>query len=164
MSKPVYGKNAAQSRNVEKTASPIWALVVAFILFLCWAPFQVGLFNGQQLDFEKPIYVSALVSGLLLLVCVGLYYKKFKLDEQRDLVATASILLPLTYALSLFVAVSHYMAMNMLFIQSMYVAVFIIAFYLLKQKQVNVVIQNAILAIAYFIVWFGLLNWLGSNN
>ncbi|WP_339318636.1 O-antigen ligase family protein [Paenibacillus sp. FSL R10-2734] len=164
MSKPVYGKNAAQSRNVEKTASPIWALVVAFILFLCWAPFQVGLFNGQQLDFEKPIYVSALVSGLLLLVCVGLYYKKFKLDEQRDLVASTSILLPLTYALSLFVAVSHYMAMNMLFIQSMYVAVFIIAFHLLKQKQVNVVIQNAILAIAYFIVGFGLLNWLGSSK
>lgn len=164
MSKPVYGKNAAQSRNVEKIASPIWALVVGFILFLCWAPFQVGLFNGQQLDFEKPIYVSALLSSLLLLVCLGLYYKKFKLDEQRDLVASASILLPLTYALSLFVAVSHYMAMNMLFIQSMYVAVFIIAFYLMKQKQVNVVIQNAILAIAYFIVGFGLLNWLGSSK
>ncbi|OMD05144.1 O-antigen ligase family protein, partial [Paenibacillus odorifer] len=45
-----------------------------------------------------------------------------------------------------------------------YVAVFIIAFYLLKQKQVNVVIQNAILAIAYFIVGFGLLNWLGSSK
>lgn len=164
MSKPVYGKNAAQSRNVEKIASPIWALVVAFILFLCWAPFQVGLFNGQQLDFEKPIYVSALLSGLLLLVCLGLYYKKFKIDEQRDLVASASILLPLTYALSLFVAVSHYTSMNMLFIQSMYVAVFIIAFYLLKQKQVNVVIQNAIMAIAYFIVGFGLLNWLGSSR
>jgi hypothetical protein len=164
VSKPVYGKNAAQSRNVEKIASPIWALVVAFILFLCWAPFQVGLFNGQQLDFEKPIYVSSLLSGLLLLVCLGLYYKKFKIDEQRDLVASASILLPLTYALSLFVAVSHYTSMNMLFIQSMYVAVFIIAFYLLKQKQVNVVIQNAIMAIAYFIVGFGLLNWLGSSK
>lgn len=164
MSKPVYGKNAAQSRNVEKIVSPTWALVVGFILFLCWTPFQVGLFNGQQLDFEKPIYVSALLSGLLLLVCIGLYYKKFKLEEQRDVVVWAALLLPLTYALSLFVAVSHYMAMNMLFVQSMYVAVFIIAFYLMKQKQVNVVIQNAILAIAYFIVGFGLLNWFGSGK
>lgn len=34
----------------------------------------------------------------------------------------------------------------------------------MKQKQVNVVIQNAILAIAYFIVGFGLLNWLGSSK
>lgn len=164
MSKPVYGKNAAQSKNVEKIASPIWALVVAFILFLCWTPFQVGLFNGQQVDFEKPIYVSALISCLLLLVCLGLYFKKFQLDEQKDLITASSILLPLTYTLSLFVAVSHYMSMNLLFIQSMYIAVFIIAFYLLKQKQVNVVIQNALLTIAYFIVGFGLLNWLGSGK
>ncbi|WP_379157428.1 O-antigen ligase family protein [Paenibacillus sp. sgz5001063] len=162
MSKPVYGKNAVQSRNVEKISSPVWALVVAFILFLVWTPFQVGLFNGQQIDFEKPIYVSALLSGLMLLVWVGLYYKKFKLEEQRDLVVVASILLPVTYALSLFVAASHYMAMNILFIQSMYIAVFIIALYLLKQKQLNVVIQNVVLAIAYFIVGFGLLNWLGN--
>nr|WP_229521781.1 O-antigen ligase family protein [Paenibacillus monticola] len=137
-------------------------MVVALILFLIWTPFQVGLFNGQQVDFEKPMYVAALLSGLMLLVWVGIYYKKFKLDEQRDLVAVAALLLPLTYALSLFVAVSHYMAMNMLFTQSMYVAIFIIALYLMKQKQLNVVIQNAVLAIAYFIVGFGLLNWLGS--
>ncbi|MBW4081596.1 O-antigen ligase family protein [Paenibacillus sp. S150] len=162
MSKPVYGKNAAQSRNVEKISGPVWALVVAFIVFLVWTPFQVGLFNGQQIDFEKPLYVSALLSGLMLLVWMGLYYKKFKLEEQRDLVVAASILLPVTYALSLFVAVSHYMAMNILFVQSMYIAIFIIALYLLKQKQLNVVIQNAILAISYFIVGFGLLNWLGS--
>ncbi|KAI7262264.1 hypothetical protein KC345_g9475 [Hortaea werneckii] len=44
----------------------------------------------------------------------------------------------------------------------MYIAIFIIALYLLQQKQLNVVIQNAILAIAYFIVGFGLLNWLGN--
>ncbi|MBT2291545.1 O-antigen ligase family protein [Paenibacillus albidus] len=164
MSKPVYGKNAAQSRNVEKISGSVWALCAAFILFLCWTPFQVGLFNGQQMDFEKPLYISALLSGLMLLAWVVLYYKKFKLDEQQDLVAAATLLLPLTYALSLFVAVSHYMAMNMLFIQSMYAAVFIIAFYLLKQKQLNVVIQNAVLAISYFIIWFGLLNWLGGSK
>ncbi|WP_310830426.1 O-antigen ligase family protein [Paenibacillus pedocola] len=162
MSKPVYGKNAAQSRNVEKISSPVWALVAVFILFLIWTPFQVGLFNGQQLDFEKPIYVSSLLSGLMLLVWMGLYFTKFKLEEQRDLVVVASLLLPITYALSLFGAASHYMAMNLLLIQSMYIAIFIIALYLLKQKQLNVVIQNAILAVSYFIVAFGLINWLGG--
>lgn len=154
MSKPVYGKNAVQSRNVEKISSPIWALVVAFIVFLVWTPFQVGVFNGQQIDFEKPVYVSALLSGLMLLVWMGLYFNKFKLEEQRDLLAVASLLLPITYALSLFGAASHYMAMNLLLIQSMYIAIFIIALYLLKQKQVNLVIQNAVLAVAYFIVGF----------
>ena len=162
MSKPVYGKNAVQSRNVEKISSYIWALVAAFIVFLVWTPFQVGLFNGQQIDFEKPIYVASLLSSLMLLVWMGLYFRKFKLEDQRDLLVVASLLLPITYALSLIVAASHYMAMNLLFIQSMYIAIFIIALYLLKQKQLNLVIQNAILAIAYFIVGFGLLNWLGN--
>lgn len=82
MSKPVYGKNAAQSRNVEKIASPIWALVVGFILFLCWTPFQVGLFNGSLVDYEKPIYLSALLSALMLLACVGLYYKNSSLKSR----------------------------------------------------------------------------------
>lgn len=162
MSKPVYGKNAVQSRNVEKIPGPVWALVVAFILFLIWTPFQVGLFNGQQLDFEKPIYISSLLSGLLLLVWMGLYFTKFKLEEQRDLLVVASLLLPITYALSLFGAASHYMAMNLLLIQSMYIAIFIITLYLLKQKQLNVVIQTAILAVSYCIVAFGLINWLGG--
>lgn len=164
MSKPVYGKNALQSRNVETIPGPVWALVAAFVLFLLWSPFQVGLFNGQMIDFERPVYLSALFSGLMLLVWIGLYYKRFQVKDQRDLLAIAALLLPVTYALSLFVAVSKYMAMNMLFIQSMYAAVFIIALYLLKQKQVNVVMQNALLSIAYFIVGFGLLNWLGSGN
>lgn len=162
MSNPVYGKNAAQSRNVAQTPGLVWALVVIFILFLFWAPFQVALFNGSLAEFEGPIYVSALIGALMLLIWVGLDFKKFKLSEQRDLVGLAAALLPITYALSLSVAVSHYMAMNMFFIQSMYAAVFIIALYLLKQKQVNVVIQNALLTVAYVIVGFGLLNWLGG--
>lgn len=162
MSKPVYGKNAAQSRKVEKISSPVWVLAVALISFLIWTPFQVGLFNGQQLDFEKPVYIASLLSSLLLLLWMGLYFTKFKLEEQRDLIVVAALLLPITYALSLFGAASHYMAMNLLLIQSMYIAIFIIALYLLKQKQLNVVIQNAVLAISYFIVMFGLINWLGG--
>lgn len=54
------------------------------------------------------------------------------------------------------------MAMNMLFTQFTYAAVFIISVYLLRQRQLNNVIQLGILAIAYLIVGFGLLNWLGS--
>ncbi|MDT3428102.1 hypothetical protein J2Z22_003692 [Paenibacillus forsythiae] len=164
MANPVYGKQAAQSRNVETISGSLWVLVIGFILFLLWTPFQVGLFNGQQMDFEKPIYVAALLSCLMLLLWAILYYKRFKLEDQRDLLAVAVLLLPLTYFLSLFVAASHYMAMNMLLIQSMYAAVFIVSLYLLRQKQVNVIIQNAVLTVAYLIVWFGLLNWLGAWN
>jgi hypothetical protein len=162
VSKPVYGKNAVQSKNVEKISGMVWALVVIFILLLAWTPFQIGLFNGQLLDFEKPLYISVLISDLMLLIWIGLEFNKFKLTEHRDMVTVAVALLPITYILSLFVAASHYLAMNMIFIQSMYAIIFIIALYLLKQRQLNVIIQNAILVIAYFIVAFGLLNWLGS--
>ncbi|AIQ14755.1 O-antigen ligase family protein [Paenibacillus durus] len=164
MANPVYGKKAAQSRNAEKLPDSLWVLVIGFILFLFWAPFQVGLFNGQQTDYEKPIYVAALLGCLMLILWVGLYYKRFKLEDQRDLLAVAVLLLPLTYFLSLFVAASHYMAMNLLLIQSMYTALFIVSLYLLRQKQVNVIIQTAVLTVAYLIVWFGLLNWLGAWN
>lgn len=162
MSKPVYGKQAAQSKLIEKNSGPAWVLCIAFILFLGWTPFQVGLFNGMRVEFEKPIYMAALLSGLLLLVCAVLYFKTFRLDGQRDLLTLAAILLPLTYALSLFGAASHYMAMNMLFTQFTYAAIFITSVYLLRQRQLNNVIQLGILTIAYLIVGFGLLNWLGS--
>ncbi|BCG61269.1 O-antigen ligase family protein [Paenibacillus sp. URB8-2] len=164
MANPVYGKKAAQSRNAEKIPDSLWVLVIGFIVFLIWAPFQVGLFNGQQTDFEKPIYVAALLGCLMLFFWAGLYYNRFKLEDQRDLLAVVVLLLPLTYFLSLFVAVSHYMAMNLLLIQSMYAALFIVSLYLLRQKQVNVIIQTAILTVAYLIVWFGLMNWLGAWN
>ncbi|MBY9077528.1 O-antigen ligase family protein [Paenibacillus sp. HN-1] len=164
MSNPVYGKKAAQSRNAEKIPDSLWVLVIGFILFLIWAPFQVGLFNGQQVDFEKPLYISAIIGSLMVIVWAAIYYKRFKLEDQRDLLALAVLLLPLTYFLSLFVAASHYMAVNMLLIQCMYAALFIVSLYLLRQKQVNGIIQTAILTVAYLIVWFGLLNWLGAWN
>lgn len=164
MSNPVYGKKAAQSRNAEKIPDSLWVLVIGFILFFAWAPFQVGLFNGQQVDFEKPLYISAIIGSLMVIVWAAIYYKRFKMEDQRDLLALAVLLLPLTYFLSLFVAASHYMAVNMLLIQCMYAALFIVSLYLLRQKQVNGIIQTAILTVAYLIVWFGLMNWLGAWN
>lgn len=161
MSKPVYGKNSNQSRKIDEVSGPVWVLAAAFVLFLGWTPFQVGLFNGMMVEFEKPIYMSALLCGLMLLVWAGLQYKNFKLTEQTDLLVSAAIFLPIIYALSLFVAVSHYMAMTMLFIQSVYAAVFIISFYLLKSKKINHAIQMAIMTISYAVVGFGLFNWFG---
>ncbi|QUL54049.1 O-antigen ligase family protein [Paenibacillus tritici] len=162
MSKPVYGKQAASVKATEKLSGAAWALCAAFLLFLGWSAFQVGLFNGMRAEFEKPIYVAALLSGLLLLACAILYFKAFKLEGQRDLLTVAALLLPLTYALSLLGAASHYMAMNMLFTQFTYAAIFITSMYLLRQKRLNYTIQLGVLTIAYLIVGFGLLNWLGS--
>ncbi|CAH1194541.1 hypothetical protein PAECIP111892_01705 [Paenibacillus auburnensis] len=164
MAQPVYGKKSTPLRYDEALPFSLWVLIIGFILFLVWAPFQVGLFNGQQADFEKPIYISTVIGSLMLIVWAVFYYKKFRFEDQRDLVALCVLLLPLTYFLSLFTAVSHYMAVNMLLIQSMYAALFIVFLYLLRQKLANQIIQSAILTLAYLIVWFGLLNWLGAWN
>ncbi|WP_246188034.1 O-antigen ligase family protein [Paenibacillus tengchongensis] len=117
-----------------------------------------------MLDFERPLYIAALLGALLTLLWIVTFYKQFRLAEERDVLALAGLLLPLTYALSLFVAVSHYNAMNLFFIQSTYGAVFIVTLYLLRNKRVDLIIQNAVLTIAYFIVAFGLMNWLGAGK
>lgn len=75
MSKPVYGKNAVQLNHNDRSTGVVWLLAAAFILFLGWAPFQRGLFNSQQLIFEKPLFVSALLCCLMLFGWVGLNYK-----------------------------------------------------------------------------------------
>lgn len=162
MSNPVYGKKAVQSRNAEKLSSLTWVLIIGFIVFLVWAPFQVGLFNGQMMDYEKPLYIGSLICCLLLLVWIGGYYKQFSLQDNRDALAVAVLLLPLTYALAVINAASHYLAVNMVFVQTMYAAIFIISLYLLRSKQINVIIQYAVLTVSYVIVGFGLMNWLGS--
>ncbi|MEK3967257.1 hypothetical protein [Paenibacillus sp. FSL H7-0323] len=54
------------------------------------------------------------------------------------------------------------MAMNLMFVQCAYTTVFIIALYLMKQKQLNFVTQKDVLTIVYVIVGFELLNWIGS--
>ncbi|MEK4004602.1 O-antigen ligase family protein [Paenibacillus sp. FSL H3-0333] len=162
MSKPVYGKQAASVKATDKLSGAAWMLCAAFLLFFGWAAFQIGLFNGMTADFEKPIYVAALLSCLLLLAAAVLYFRSFRLEGQRDLLTVAALLLPLTYALSLFGAASRYMAMNMLFTQFTYAAVFIISILLLRHKRLNSAVQHGVLTLAYLIVGFGLLNWLGS--
>ncbi|WP_209445873.1 hypothetical protein [Paenibacillus etheri] len=59
------------------------------------------------MDYEKPNYLTTLFSGIMLLVCMGLYYNKIKLEEKRDLLPVFSLLLTVTYALPLFNAASH---------------------------------------------------------
>lgn len=162
MSKPVYGKQAASVQATDKLSGAAWTLCAAFLLFFGWAAFQIGLFNGMTAEFEKPIYVAALLSCLLLLAAAVFYFRTFRLEGQRDLLIVAAILLPLTYALSLFGAASRYMAMNMLFTQFTYAAVFIVSILLLRQKRLNSAVQHGVLTLAYLIVGFGLLNWLGS--
>ncbi|MNW35958.1 O-Antigen ligase [compost metagenome] len=162
MSNPVYGKQAKTSTRDDKRPAIFWVLIVGIILFLAWAPFQAALFNGQMLEFEKPLYGALIISMILLILGIATYYKKFKLEDQRDWLAILVMLLPLTYVLSLISAASHYLAMNMVVVQCIYASLFIITLYALRDRLGNRIIQTAIMTIAYLIIGFGFINWFGQ--
>lgn len=164
MSNPVYGKKAAESRIEGKKPALFWVLISGIILFLTWTPFQTALFNGQELQFEKPIFWAAILACLLMFLWTAQYYKQIKLKDERDWLAVGVLLLPLTYILSLISAASHSLAMNMIIINCIYAIMFIIGLYVLRDKLGNRIIQNTIMAVAYLIVGFGLLHWFGQGK
>ncbi|MEK4116143.1 O-antigen ligase family protein [Paenibacillus sp. FSL W8-0919] len=164
MSKPVYGKKAAESRKRETKSALFWVLVVGIILFLAWTPFQTALFNGQEMSFEKPIFWASILSCLLLFLWIAHSFKSIQLKDQRDWLAVGVILLPLTYLISLLSAASQVLAMNMVIINCIYATMFVIGLYTLRDKLGNRIIQNTIMTVAYLIVGFGFLHWFGQGK
>ncbi|KFN07850.1 O-antigen ligase family protein [Paenibacillus macerans] len=164
MSNPVYGKMAVESRIREKLPAALWLLLVGLIMFLVWAPFQAGVFNGLVLNFEQPIYWSVLVGSILLLVWAAAFFKNIKLEDQRDWTALLVLLIPITYIIALISAASQYFASNMVLIQSLYAFMFIMGLYLLQNHKANRMIETTLITVAYVIVLFGLFNWLGQGR
>lgn len=164
MSNPVYGKKATASRNGEKLPAALWVLMIGLILFLVWAPFQAGLFNGLALTFEEAIYWTVIVGSLLMLAWVAAYFKSIKLEDQRDWTALFVLLIPITYIIALISAASQYFAANMVLIQCLYAFMFIIGLYLLQHRKVNQILETTMISVAYVIVLFGLFNWLGQGR
>ncbi|MGG4094730.1 Wzy polymerase domain-containing protein [Paenibacillus lautus] len=164
MSNPVYGKKAAASRKGQTGSVWFWVLISGIILFLAWTPFQTALFNGQMLEFEKPIFWAAILACLLLFLWIAHSYKSIQLKDQRDWLAVGVLLLPITYILSLISAASHVLAMNMVIINCIYAIMFIIGLYVLREKLGNRIIQVTMMTVAYLIVGFGLLHWFGQGK
>lgn len=164
LSNPVYGKKAVESRQSERRSALFWVFVSGIVLFLAWTPFQTALFNGQTLEFEKPIFWAASLACVLMFLWIAQYIKSIQLKDQRDWLAVGVLLLPLTYILSLISAASHVLAMNMVIINCIYAIMFIIGLYVLRDKLGNKIIQITIMAVSYLIVGFGLLHWFGQGK
>lgn len=162
MKNPVYGKAEIRAGNLKQNNVGFWVLICILIGFIAWAPFQTALFNGQMLEFEKPIYWAISITAILFGLANLLFYKKNKFEEQSDLLSFAVFLLPISYLISLPTAASHYLATNMVLIQFLYAFMFIIGLWLLKDKLANKIIQIALMSISYLIILFGFLNWFGQ--
>ncbi|MFH5181187.1 O-antigen ligase family protein [Paenibacillus sp. TAB 01] len=157
----MYKKNLVKE---EKTSLLYWLLTCFVVLFLFWAPFQKGLFNGFTADFERPIY-SATLWGFIALIAASIYFfYNWKLKDHRDILSIVVWLLPLTYLLSKLNEASRYYATNMVYIQMLYAIFFILGIYLCKSAIGNRILTYSIMASGYVVVWFGLINWVGYKQ
>jgi tetratricopeptide (TPR) repeat protein len=166
MVRKVYGKQRVNKEVVEteKNSIVFWLLISFVVLFLFWAPFQKGLFNGNTFDFERPVYNSLVWISIIMLLLSIYFFFKWKLRDHRDALSVLVFLLPLTYLISLLSAASHHYAFNMLFIQVIFAVFFILGVYLSKNKLGYSIISGALFASSYVIVLFGLLNLFGSGH
>ncbi|MDF2959490.1 MAG: O-antigen polymerase [Paenibacillus sp.] len=162
--KYVYGKKTTIKVDEEKNSLLFWFLAGFVTLFLFWAPFQKALFNGNTIDFERPIY-SSLVWGFIVLLVASIYlFYNWKLRDHRDILSLIIWLLPLSFLLSKVSEASHYYATNMLYIQMLYAVFFILGIYLCRGNIGNKVLTYSLMGSGYAVVWFGVINWLGYKQ
>jgi hypothetical protein len=162
VTKPFNLKNGP--RNDEKKSIIFWLLISFVTLFLFWAPFQKALFNGNTVDFERPIY-SALVWISIIMFLLAIYFiYSWSLITFRDVMSIFVWLLPICYLLSTFSSASSYFSANMLYIEIMYTSFFILGSYLSRNKIGSNFIELIFLFSGYIIVLFGIFHWLGNGK
>lgn len=148
----------------ERKSIVYWVLIGFVLVFMFWSPFQKALFNGNTIDFERPIYSSLVWSSIILFLISVYFFFVWKWKNHRDTLSVAVLLLPLTYLVALIPAASSYSATNMLYIQIMYAAFFMLGSYLAKNPLGNSILSTGLLGSGYVIVLFGLMNWLGNGK
>ncbi|WNR43886.1 O-antigen ligase family protein [Paenibacillus roseipurpureus] len=166
-SKNAYAAARAKSNGSitsEEKSVIFWILTVFTGLFMFWAPFQRGLFNGGTYDFERSIYSAMVWTSIILLFVAILAFLVFKLQETKDLLTICVFIMPITYVISLSNSASNYLATNMIYIQMLYATFFILGVILMKNKTGAVIITRLFMTSGYFIVIFGLLYWLGNGS
>lgn len=141
-----------------------WILLSFTVLFLFWAPFQKGLFNGNTFDFERPLFSSFVWASIILfLISLYLFYQ-WKLRNLTDFVSIGVWLIPLSFLISLSSSASSYYAANSVFIQLLYVTFFLLGMYITRSEQGASILGHFFMGSAYFIVIFGFFNWLGNKS
>lgn len=139
-----------------------WILMAITVFFLLWAPFQRALFNGYNVDFDRPIYSSFVWASILLFVTSLYLFFNYKYRSLRDFFVIYIWLIPLSFLISLIGAASNYYGANMLYMHMMYATFFILAIYISNNRLGNTILQYTLLLSGYLVVIFGLLNWFGN--
>lgn len=139
-----------------------WILMAITVFFFLWAPFQRALFNGYNVDFDRPIYSSFIWASILLFVTSLYLFFNYKYRNLRDFFVLYIWLVPLSFLISLIGAASNYYGANMLYMHMMYATFFILAIYVSNNRLGNTILQYTLLLSGYLVVIFGILNWFGN--
>lgn len=166
MKQKAKGKTSSSSTLATNDSHSIlfWSLIAISILFLLWAPFQRGLFNGYNVDFDRSIYSSFVWASILLLITSFYLFFNYKYRNLRDFFVIYIWLVPLSFLISLIGAASHYYGANMLYMHMMYATFFILAIYVSNNRLGNKILQYTLLLSGYLVIIFGILNWFGNLN
>ncbi|MGF7034590.1 tetratricopeptide (TPR) repeat protein [Paenibacillus mucilaginosus] len=158
------GKQALEDEADSKHSILFWILTAITAIILFWAPFQKGLFNGNNFDFERSIYSTLVWAGITLLLVAIYSYYQWNFRRLSDLLSIGIWLIPLSFIISLGSAASNYSATNMVYITTAYAAFFLVGFFIARSQSGSRILVHLIMASGYVIVWFGLMNWFGHKE
>ncbi len=135
------------------------ASLFSVIAFIYISPFKRGLFNGNTISFEGPLYGSFIFSSLLLMICAVYFFNRSHFEKVHGQISLLVCLLPISYLLSYLFAISSHLALHSVFIYVIYTGFFISTLYLTQQSNMKNVFTIAVLGSGYLIVIFGFMNW-----
>ncbi len=148
-------KKAASSRTNYFLIS-IAALMSFYMLY------NKALYNSGIPQFDKPIYITVLLSSIIFIV-IAITARK-QLNELRVLPIILSALIPLSFFISYFFAASHYLAVNGILTALFFFMLFIFGMIVSLRQQALLAASRLVLISGYAVVLFGLLNWFGNAS
>lgn len=152
-------KFKVSQKSDQNTTWVFWVVMCFVSLSLIIAPFYRALFNGGQFLFERPIFVFTTWTAVAL-VAISIYmFKHWKMNSQKDLMAIAVWLIPLTYLISMLNAASYYSAIQEVYLHIVYAVFFLIGAYFSRSALGAAILQYGLIGSGYVIVVHGLLNW-----
>lgn len=153
---------SALTNQSEQQPFSFWFLISMTIWYLFYAPFNTGLFNGYQSNFDGPIYFAALLSSIILFIIAVQVFTKWETIDFCHVLSILVWLLPLSYLISSIQALSPHLAKNSTYIHMMYAILFLAGIYLAGKPISLKLLALAVTVSGYAMVLFGVANMFGN--
>jgi len=163
----INNKNSSKSHPqnlLNKRSTMFWIISSCLIFFFLFMPFQGGLLNGSQPNYEIDILYSFII-GAILLICLGIHTYQSRRDSTVHTPYRYVIWsIPLIYGISMFGAVSAHYSYIEFMIWIFYAILFMTAYHLLRQSDGQQIAFYIYMGSSTVIVLFGMMNWFGNAS